>query len=128
MSVDVSIKAQKQHAARFAASFEPTAPGDAGVEQTRREPALLTDRQTDAVLGFGVKHLPAKLRDPFRFSVMNRLSGVVGDSAVKAAIIAAAMEVAGFTAAELVAKGLTNKGSSGRNPNGSKDSNLGALE
>jgi hypothetical protein len=110
--IDISVAAAKIRAAKYAASFEPT-PGDAGVVKTRHEPARLTDRQSGALKGFGLKYLPAEQRDPFRVSVLNRLSGSVGDGALRAALIAAAIEV-GFSYNQLVALGLGTKSNTSR--------------
>jgi hypothetical protein len=87
---DVSILAQKARAARFATSFDNTAVGPAGVFGTRREPALLTDRQVRLVEQFARVVLPWQRRDAYRAAVHARLSGAVGDSAVRASCIQSA--------------------------------------
>jgi hypothetical protein len=110
---DISIVTRKAHAARFASSFEQLA-GNAGTEKTRKEPARLTDKQANVLKRFGLKYLPAEQRDAFRYSTLNRLSGAVGDAALRAAIIAAAQEVCGFTYNELVALGIGMKSNASR--------------
>jgi hypothetical protein len=122
MAFDISIVTRKAHAARFAASFEQLA-GNAGTAKTRKEPARLSDRQADSLKGFALKYLPAEQRDQFRHSVLNRLSGSIGDAALRAALIAAAIEVAGFTYERLVALGLAAKHGSASRAYNSKEAN-----
>jgi hypothetical protein len=111
MSIDISASAQKARARQFAASFD-SAPGDAGVTKTRREPPLLRDHQVDALRGFALKYLPASQRDQLRCAVFNRLSGCPADGAFFVALVAAAIEI-GVSNEILNAAGLTQKLRSG---------------
>jgi hypothetical protein len=113
--LDISAAAAKARARRFATSFESES-GPAGTAKTRKDPTRLTDRQADALKGFGLKYLPTEQRDPHRFSVLNRLSGTVGDAALRAAMVTAAVEVSGFSYERLVALGLGSKNNATRNP------------
>jgi hypothetical protein len=108
MSVDVSVTASKERAAKYAASFEPSY-GDAGFSLTRRSPVALTDRQTTMLRDFVIKYLQGmEARRAFQSAVYSRLSGSPGDAALKAAIVNSASEI-GFSQATLSALGLIVK-------------------
>jgi len=101
--IDVSVTARKAHAAKFAASFEPSI-GPAGYEKTRREPPTLTDKQYQTLDRFAAL-VPKERRSTYHSTVLARLSGVVGDAAVIAACFATAAD--GYIADEkLVEHGL----------------------
>jgi hypothetical protein len=86
--IDISCVARKAHAAKYAASFEPSV-GMAGYANTRREPLLLSDRQHRLVEQFAVL-IPKERRSVYRAAVHARLSGAPGDAACRSAAINAA--------------------------------------
>jgi hypothetical protein len=88
MLFDVSAVKAKERARMFAASFDGTQ-GPAGIAKTRRETPLLTDKQSRLIDQF-VQVVPRQSREHYRSAVHARLSGAVGDSAVRASCIQSA--------------------------------------
>jgi hypothetical protein len=103
---DVSAAKAIARAARFATSFEST-PGPAGIEKTRREPALLIDRQQRIVQRFEELVIQSR-RAAYRAAVEARLSGCPGDSAVMAACVNSATEGSFITAKAIAKAGLAS--------------------
>jgi hypothetical protein len=90
--LDISAAKAIARAARFASSFESTC-GNAGVAGTRKEPPLLTDRQSAMLETFVVRYLrSARAREEFRRQVFSRLSGAPGFEAVRTSITNTALE------------------------------------
>jgi hypothetical protein len=93
--IDISaVKAkerEKAHAAKFAASWNNSEFGDAGVEKTRREPAMLSDRQCRTLDQFAAL-VPKSRRSAYSSAVLARLSGSPGDAAVHSASVNAALD------------------------------------
>jgi hypothetical protein len=95
---DVSVTAQKAHAARYATSFDNTSSGPAGCAGTRKEPPFFSDRSSRLLAKFSILVPKAQCAD-YKTAVLSRLSGPVGDAACSAACIKAAQ---GFIAVELM--------------------------
>jgi hypothetical protein len=103
MILDIRISTLK---ARAAAAEAETPVGAAGVSKTRRElPLLLTDSQTRFLNEFCSHVHGIHQRAMFREDVLSRLSGSIGNAALRAAILATSIE-AGFSAQQMKQFGL----------------------
>jgi hypothetical protein len=126
--IDISAAKAKARSSVRVRDENDTGYGNAGVEQTRKEPVLLLDHQNEALTCFAML-LRASQRDAFRRAVLSRLSGVPGDAAVRSCIAAVAVADYGFTMPQLTKLGIANtvKRGNWRLAGGSKESNRDAI-
>jgi hypothetical protein len=95
--INVSAALAKQRAEAAAADAAVYA---AGTARTRRAPVVLTDRQSKLLDGFCAHVRGTHKRKAFRDAVLIRLSGSIGDAALRVAIAATALDI-GFTTEQL---------------------------
>ena len=93
--IDVAITSakerEKERDAKYAASWDNSGVGDAGVEKTRRQKPTFSDKQRREIEKF-VDLVPEERRTAFLDAVLARLSGFPGDAAVRTSCRAAAIE------------------------------------
>jgi hypothetical protein len=129
--LDISIVRAKERekSARYYCSDDTIAPGEAGVDGTKRAPVMLSEKQHHIIGKFAVlvrpvdweRETPHQRREAYRRDVLRRLSGVVGDGAVHSACLSAALDENYLTTETLRAAGISAMHNNGqRTPGRSK--------